>query len=1043
MRFSKTAVVAVLSLLGLRGVMAAQSIPGYTLQEVILVPVNGASVTSQSTLTLGVSYKLRAMGSVDVNVPGVPQGMYLKADAEYAFDFNRPFFSGPPVSNCPFGHADIGLAVNNATVGASKTPSWGSFNPAHTYTADFTGTGASININYHNCIYSGSQGLLTVEILRPMAMLLPTIVPPSYTNVSPEINTFPFGVQSVSGRANALAVSSDGKRLYAGTFAGVWRSDDGGVTWRQMTQQQPAQGINAVPGALLVPDVIDIAISPQNPDVVMVGAIGDLHAQRTNGIFRSEDGGNTWTLVKRFTCSNGGAVTQIVFAPDNPNLVFAAAGCAVGISENGGKTWAEKALPSQTSAFHVAVASFEPPQNKLAAITATGTTPPLGIRRVYALGAKVLLYSIDGGQTWTKDTGFPTVSSLVDVGDIAVTNNGNSSRVIMVEPGNNLHVLLAAPGRANGPSYYDNPQCGSMSNIPDGAGCNTSAGRPCGEGSVWLGDFSGFVPSDPARQAAAWRQLPGPPVYHGGSTPSGNVYVDLKPVGNSYLLFLSDMSHMHVSAGLPARGAWHRIDGVDASQAQPPGSASYCNHVLTHADPHALALASDFSMALQPTRSPAPFNQNKEAAAGASGAIWMANDGGVFHSVGSSPKWRPSAGLSTLAVNNIAGLAVKGLAPALYFGTGDNNTFFSLDGGNSWSISIGACGDCDEWAADPAINQVVEFMPKAQGGGFFVFTNKAKYPDAGHQAAADTTFAHWVCPNDCNVVSEFWIRGYRPMVLTPDGATPPVSGDYIVIGTKSDGSRVVFRKTNDVLMQTPSDWEDPAKAVQYGPPLPPCPPTIPDCIDVVQASGGHAAPVLYAGDPDRATTNDIRGHFRTLWKWAPGMPAWQQIVPSPSTTPPTEQAQHANRFFVDPFNPNTIYLLDDTAIRRSDDGGVTWPIDVNLDNAITENHRFSYFGDISVIKDMIFVRGEKGTHFAVGSAGVFFTLNGSNWTRLLSTSAFPSHPVSAYFDNISDACDRALYVAIAGRGVLRIDPIPLPSRTGTTVVPCGQLTTKP
>lgn len=1038
MRFSKTAVIAVLSLLGLSGVLSAQSIPGYTLQEIILVPVNGASVASQTPLTQGVAYKLRAMGSFDVNVPAIPQGMYLKADAEYAFDFNLPFLFGPPVSNCPFGHVDIGLAVNNATVGASKSPSWGPFNPAHTYTADFIGTGAPISINYHNCNPSGNQGLLTVEILRPMEMNLPTTVPASYTNVSPELNTFPFGGQSVSGRANALAVASDGKRLYAGTFAGVWRSDDGGVTWRQMTQPQPAPGINVVPGALLAPDVIDIAISPQNPDVVMVGAIGDLHAQRTNGIFRSEDGGNTWTLVKRFACSNGGPVTQIVFTPDNPNLVYAAAGCAVGVSQDGGKTWAEKSLPFQTSAWHIAVAPFEPPQNKLAAITGSGITPPFGTRRVYALGTNVMLYSTDGGQSWTKDGGLQTIPP--GVGALPVTNNGNSSRVLMLEPGNNLHVLVSLPGLANGPSYYDNPQCGSQTNIPDGAACNTPGGRPCGEGSIWLGDFSGFVPSDPSKQAAAWRQLPGPPVYHGGSTPSGNVYTNTKPLGNSYLLFMSDMSHVHVSAGLPVAGGWHRIDGVDASQTSPSGL--YCNHLFVHADPHAIAVAPDFSMALQPTRSPAPYNQNKEAAPGASGAIWMANDGGVYRSVGSSPQWRPAGGLATLATINIAGLAVKGLAPALYFGTGDNNTFFSLDGGNSWKVPNSGCGDCDAWVGDPAISQVVEFMPRTQGGGFFVFTNSAKYPDVEPNATDGTTFAHWVCPNNCNVASNFWIRGYRPVVFTPAGVTSPSTGDYILIGTRSDGSRIVFRKTNDLIMQTPSDWEDPTKAVQYGPPLPPCPPAIPDCIDVVQASGGHSAPVLYAGDPATGTPNDQRGHLRTLWKWAPGMPDWQQIVPSPTTIPPAVQAQHANRFFVDPFNPNTIYLFDDTAIRRSDDGGATWPVDVNLDNAITENHRFAYFADFSVLKDLIFVRGEKGTHFAVGNAGVFFTLNGANWSRLLSTSAFPSHPVSAYFDNISDACDRSLYVAMAGRGLLRLDPIPSLSKIGN-VVPCGQRTNKP
>jgi hypothetical protein len=77
---------------------------------------------------------------------------------------------------------------------------------------------------------------------------------------------------------------------------------------------------------------------------------------------------------------------------------------------------------------------------------------------------------------------------------------------------------------------------------------------------------------------------------------------------------------------------------------------------------------------------------------------------------------------------------------------------------------------------------------------------------------------------------------------------------------------------------------------------------------------------------------------------------------------------------------------------------------------------------------MIFVRGEDKTRFAVGNAGVFYTLDGTNWSRLLSTSALPSHPVAAYFDSISDSC--ALYVGFAGHGILRIDPIPFYERLG-------------
>jgi hypothetical protein len=53
-------------------------------------------------------------------------------------------------------------------------------------------------------------------------------------------------------------------------------------------------------------------------------------------------------------------------------------------------------------------------------------------------------------------------------------------------------------------------------------------------------------------------------------------------------------------------------------------------------------------------------------------------------------------------------------------------------------------------------------------------------------------------------------------------------------------------------------------------------------------------------------------------------------------------------------------------------------------------------------------------------------VDGTNWRRLLSTAAFPGHPVAAYFDPISNPDGRALYVAMAGRSILRLSPIPKP-----------------
>ena len=171
---------------------------------------------------------------------------------------------------------------------------------------------------------------------------------------SPRIGSFPIpndNNTSVSGRTLSLTVSADGERLYAGTFSGVWRSDDGGAEWHQLTQPQPPSGINVVPGALRVPNVFDVVVSLANKDVVLAATTDDTRvpSKSKNGIYRSNNGGDSWRLVHQFKCpvsSHSGAVGQIVFAPDNPKLVYAAGGCAIAISKDGGKTWQEGELYS-------------------------------------------------------------------------------------------------------------------------------------------------------------------------------------------------------------------------------------------------------------------------------------------------------------------------------------------------------------------------------------------------------------------------------------------------------------------------------------------------------------------------------------------------------------------------------------------------------------------------------------------------------------------------------------------------------------------------
>jgi hypothetical protein len=261
-----------------------------------------------------------------------------------------------------------------------------------------------------------------------------------------------------------------------------------------------------------------------------------------------------------------------------------------------------------------------------------------------------------------------------------------------------------------------------------------------------------------------------------------------------------------------------------------------------------------------------------------------------------------------------------------------------------------------------------------------------------------------------------------------NGENRPGDNDLAVIQLRPKPGVIIgrlLRTTKLSEISSPDDWNATGgpKMLQQGPDFT----AGMENVDIVQVSGGHEKPVFYVGNQGQYNKSDPALFSNWLWRWASG-PAWQRIVPAKNGS-----AKVARRFFVNPYVSNEIYIIDESAIKRSTDGGVHWNMDRELDMAVTENGRYSY--DImqisdnsnsvinSVINDMVFVPNEP-TRFAVGNAGVFFSRDGKHWELLLSTRALPGHPAAAYFDPISDPADRALYVAFDGRSPLTISPIP-------------------
>ena len=319
------------------------------------------------------------------------------------------------------------------------------------------------------------------------------------------------------------------------------------------------------------------------------------------------------------------------------------------------------------------------------------------------------------------------------------------------------------------------------------------------------------------------------------------------------------MSSVYVIAGRPTNSVdWHRLDGRDASYDARAGQLY--DHLLVHVDPHAVMTTSDFDITLKPAFGvSSPYNQNSELDQVLGGTILMANDGGVQWSVDGGATWTPSTGLPTLDPVNIAGLAGLGPRPALYMGTGDNDSFFSTDGGQTWRDPSVHLGDADGWFADSAqATRVLQFAPRA--GGMVVFTGGG-YPDASGSGRLIPP------PANSNASSGHVLRGYAPLVRTLATEAAPSDGDTVVIGARSDGVRVLFRTLAISSITSASDWEDPAHAQQVGPPLPPG-------VDIVQAVGGHSNTVFYISDGASLWTLDAAAQQWVML--APGGPPGRQ-----------------------------------------------------------------------------------------------------------------------------------------------------------------------
>lgn len=205
----------------------------------------------------------------------------------------------------------------------------------------------------------------------------------------------------------------DANVVYAGVEdAAIFRSDDGGQSWRELPALRQAKGNLWQPGAGGM-CLHTILLDPTNTERLFV-------AISAAGAFRSDDGGKSWRPATNGLKSNwelpdpeaeiGHCVHSIALHPSRPNVLFMQKHWDVMRSDDAGDNWREISgnLPSDFG-FPIAVHAHEPETIYVVPIKSDSEHyPPEGKLRVYR--------SRIGGHEWEALTnGLPQENCYVNI----------------------------------------------------------------------------------------------------------------------------------------------------------------------------------------------------------------------------------------------------------------------------------------------------------------------------------------------------------------------------------------------------------------------------------------------------------------------------------------------------------------------------------------------------------------------------------------------------------------------------------------------------
>ena len=403
-----------------------------------------------------------------------------------------------------------------------------------------------------------------------------------------------YGTEVINGRVNSVAWDPTNPLvMYAGgAQGGLWKSTDGGNTWTWLSSTWTQLGVNK------------ILIDPTNSSTIYV-ARGDYHGMIAGsyGIMKSTDGGSTWTEIAEATMGKIG-VASLMFDPTNSQILIAGTGDVNSFgslyrSTNGGSTWTLLSVGGNDCMWPALASSI-------------------------SNGGSVRFYAVAGGYA---------------------QNSGASTRLFKSDDHGATWQTLASSAVPDGNFHY----------------AYAVATSPTNSKNVYLLDSENMGLYTSTTQGASWTNV-------SGNLPAGN------DIGTNYN-FSQSFYDYHLECGNRVTGTTNQdilyLGEIDITESADGGNTwtsiggpTYESYAIAHNDQHSLAVC--------------PTNANLSI---------FSNDGGVY-----SVTYNPTTGANTVASLN------KNLGNTMFYKTAFHPTATNyMLGGTQDNATPVATGDLSNW----------------------------------------------------------------------------------------------------------------------------------------------------------------------------------------------------------------------------------------------------------------------------------------------------------------------------------------------------------